>query len=87
MISAISVMTGLYTVKLGERRCDSVCDGECRGTVGVMSEFECRTRSRIGVESEYEICRIRIKCENRSVSVGRGCTNLSAIQRKQPQEE
>src|SRR5271155_2298179 len=46
--------------------------------IRVTSELIWCTRSGIGVESEYEMCRIRIKCENKLVPVCGGCTNLSA---------
>src|SRR5271156_3055491 len=42
-----------------------------------MSEFEWCTRSRIGVRSELGRSVKCVKCENMSVSVCRGCTNLS----------
>ena len=46
--------------------------------VGIMSEFEWCTRSWIGVGSELGRSMKCVKCENKSVSVCKGCTNLSS---------
>src|SRR5277367_4952763 len=54
--------------------------------VGVMSEFEWCTRSRIGVGSELGRSVKCVKCENMSVSWGRGCTNLSTPVPKKREE-
>src|SRR5271155_781895 len=44
---------------------------------GVRSEFQWGTRSHIGVRSALGRSMRCVKCENKRVSVGRGCINLS----------